>query len=221
LRRRLNQSSVTREQPLPGFHLFPRLQQGFVLCAALCLGQAALAATPSFTITAADVSISGQGNATSQFKLTSVNGFAGQVGVTCSDQTTAFLVLPDCANPAVNLQLKANGSATGLINFYPPWTSPASQTDRRSGGPESKLPAILCLLSGAGLVGLRKRLKLNRALVLGAGFLGLTACATGCGGHGGLAMTPGTYTYTLTAFSSLGPTATTTISVKVKCDSCP
>ena len=50
-----------------------------------CPACASFAATPSFTIAAANVTMPSGGNdASSQFTLTSVNGYAGQVRVGCA-----------------------------------------------------------------------------------------------------------------------------------------
>ena len=50
----------------------------------LASAPALLAAAPSFTITATNLTLSGQGSGASQFTLTSVGGFAGTVGMSCS-----------------------------------------------------------------------------------------------------------------------------------------
>jgi hypothetical protein len=57
----------------------------FVVCCSAFSSVPAFAATPSSTIAAADVTMPSGGNiASSQFGLTSVNGYAGQVRVDCA-----------------------------------------------------------------------------------------------------------------------------------------
>src|ERR1039458_5227636 len=85
--------------------------------------QAVLAAAPAFTLTATNVTMAGHGSGTSQFTLTSVNGFTGTVGVSCSGPDANLLpdlVLPSCDHPGQLLVVPANGSASGTMNFYPP-----------------------------------------------------------------------------------------------------
>jgi hypothetical protein len=159
------------------------------------------------------------------FTLQSVNGFAGQVGVKCSGgySNLTDLVLPDCANPVVVVNLPANGSATGSMNFYPPWTTSAAlHSHIKKREPRQGSPLFAGLVTGAGLLLFRLRREFGRYLFLIV-TLSLLTAVTGCIGHGGLAMTPGTYSYTLGASSITGPAAssTTTISVTVKCNSCP
>jgi len=199
-----------------------------VWCVGLLGIQAAICATPGFSIKASNVRISGQGTATSQFTVKSVNGYAGQVGVICNGPSpglTGNLILPQCANPAVVVSLPANGSATGSVSFYPPTGVAALRPDGRSGGRGSGVPLAATLAGAAGLFGLKWRRKPRcfRSFLMGATGLGLLSCVAGCVGNGGLAMTPGTYTYTLAGTSDTLPvsSASTTITVTVACNSCP
>lgn len=190
--------------------------------AGLSAAQGLLAATPGYTITASNVSVSGQGSGVSQFTLTSVGGFTGIVGVTCIGPNTNFapdLILPDCNHPVENFAIPSGGSVSGTMNFYPPWTdSYASASSGRRNQPARSLPLIAGAFAGLGLIGLRMRKIVNRrvALLVGAVCLASLAGIAGCLGQGGLAMTPGTYAYVLQAGS-----ASTTISVTVQCNSCP
>ncbi|MGA7342496.1 MAG: hypothetical protein WBE72_25860 [Terracidiphilus sp.] len=181
------------------------------------------ASTPGFTLSAGNVSVPGQGSATSHFTLTSVDGYTGSVGVTCSgpeSNVVPDLLLPNCSQSGQILVVPANGSVSGTVNFYPPWTSgSASNAQPR---PARPLPLVAGVFAGFGLLGLRLRRISYRWVTLAAGAFCLLALLgfAGCLGQGGLAMTPGTYTYTLTAASS-SQTQTATFSVTVQCNSCP
>ncbi len=98
----------------------------FILVIGIGAAQALAAATPSFTIAASNVTVPGQGSASGQFTLTSVNGFTGQVGVTCTGPDSNLLpdlVLPSCDHPVQNYTIPANGSVAGTMGFYPPWVN--------------------------------------------------------------------------------------------------
>jgi hypothetical protein len=202
-------------------HRFFRICLGICLLFVCAEGAHAVIPSPSFTLTASNVSMSDQGSGTSTIKLTSVNGFTGQVGVLCSGPSSFLapdLVLPSCDSATQQLVVPANGSVTGTMSFVPPFSN---QSVGRRGRP-GKAPLETPLAAGAlgmGLIGLRFRRKLSRwmaMLVLGAAGLAAMAGVTGCIGHGGLAMTPGTYSYTLSAAArSSSATGNTTISVTV------
>lgn len=179
-----------------------------------------LAATPppGFTVSAANVTLSGQGSGTSQFTLTSVQGY-GDTGiiVKCTGPNPnllPFVVIPECSVPEPIVNLSAGGSVSGTINFFPPWT--ATQAWSRP-----VWPAAGALLGGLGLFGLRRWKRARGRFALWAGMLSLVLLTglTGCGGHPGLAMTPGIYTFVISGTGKLA--ASTNISVTVKCDSCP
>ncbi|MDR3753661.1 MAG: hypothetical protein P4K93_08410 [Terracidiphilus sp.] len=198
----------------------------FVLGIGLGSTRASYPATPSFTITATSVSLPGQGTGSSQITLTSVNGFAGTVGVSCYEPVVTNAtepVLPSCAEPVKNLVVPANGSVSGAILFYPPWeTSHETASLFTRTKPHYSEPLLGGVFIGCGLLGWRLRKTLNRcgALVAAAVFCLSLAGLVGCMGHGGLAMTPGTYAYTISG-ASTGMTQTTTASVTVQCNSCP
>lgn len=200
----------------------------FLLCFAGLGGVLALAAppTPGFLFSTKNVSISGQGTAASEFTLTSIDGFTGQVGVTCVGPDANLvpdLVLPVCSSSSQILTVPADGSVSGSINFYPPWQAGSAMNSASGSGiARPPLPLIAGFFVGVGLLGLRLRRILERrvAIVIGAMCLGLMAGVIGCLGNGGLQMTPGTYTYTLTA-SGASTSISKTISVTVQCNSCP
>jgi len=170
----------------------------FVVCCSAFSGVPALAATPSFTIAAADVTMPSGGNiASSQFTLTSVNGYAGQVRVDCAYSGGAMgAKVPGCGifvNPthALTANQTVNGSLT-LVPFGKTIGYGAAALhgdDWRSGA-----PVLAAALAGFFLLGRRLR---NRArgwlllVVLAAvGVAGMTSCASGMSG---------TFPYTVTA----------------------
>lgn len=186
-------------------------------------------AVPGFTITATDVKISGQDTASTTFTVTSTSGFAGKVGVYCQGPNPNLLgdvVLAQCTHPTQNVNVPAGGSATGTIEFYPPWTTPPDEPAATSAGiprtPASSLPLMAGMFVGLGLMGLRFR---KRALPVAAACLALFAGTAGCTGHPGLAMTPGSYIYTIHGATPPNAvpsaSAATNITVRVNCNSCP
>jgi hypothetical protein len=196
------------------------------ICLGICLlfvcaaSANAVVPSPSFTLTASNVSMSDQGSGTSTFTLTSVNGFTGQVGVLCTGPSSLLvdLVLPSCDSPTQQVVVPANGSVSGSMSFVPPFSNQSLGRRGRPGKAPLEAPLVASALA-MGLIGLRFRRRLSRwmvLLVIGAAGLAATAGVTGCIGHGGLAMTPGTYSYTLSAAArSSSATGNTTISVTV------
>ena len=180
-------------------------------------GDAAAATSPGFTITASNVSVSDTGSGSSSYTVTSVDGFTGKVGVSCfAPGINGSLAIPDCDVPEQFLTIPANGSASGTMPFTPPTNVSAKNDGKDNRRPAGPLAAGAMVL--AGFAAARRRLRWNRtlsALALCAGLLaGLTA--TGCGGHGGLAMAPGTYTYQIQAVGPGLKTASAYIKVTVR-----
>lgn len=160
------------------------------------------------------------GTATFPFTLTSVNGFAGSLVVSCVQPTVpAGVKLPylEFPGPVVQaLVLAANGTTTGTVGMLSAVPVPIPVRWNLPSHPGRGERAIWSL-AGALLLGLglRRKRALATHLLLAAGlFLGLTAISA-CGGQPTL--TPGTYTYTLTATEVNNTTATanTTVSVTV------
>jgi len=179
------------------------------------LRDAEAAAAPGFTVTASNVSVTDTGSGSSSYTVTSVNGFSGQVGVSClPPEIDGSLVLPNCNEAEQIVTLKANGSASGEIQFTPPPTV----TARNQNGPlhpAGPMAAGAMLLTG--LAAARRRRRWSRALtpaILGAALLASIA-ATGRIGHGGLAMSHGTFGYTLQAVGPHLQTVSVTIKVTV------
>jgi hypothetical protein len=173
-------------------------------------GFPALAATPSFTITATNATLSSNtssGAGISTFTLTSVNGYAGSVIVGCQPPTPpAGVKVPLCgggyASPSAipaqpPITLAANQVVTGTVPFYNiPVPVPVSLP--RRGGHELApgLALASALLLGFGFRRMASRwlmLTLLAAATL-AGLAGISAC-----GANNSVVTPGTYAYTITA----------------------
>lgn len=196
-----------------------------VLLAGLIAVQPIFAATPGFTVKGTNISLSGQGSGVSQFTLTSVGGFTGNVVVKCTGpdpNLLPFVVFPDCSIPLPNVTIPAGGSVGGTINFFPPWTATqASQRRPSQTWPNRPWPASGPLFAVIGLIGLcgRKLLRGRLSTLVGMFCLFLLAGVTGCIGQGGLAMTPGIYTFVISGTGTVSAAAN--ISVTVKCNSCP
>jgi len=180
------------------------------LFSAMLLSTPALAATPSFTITATNATLSSNtssGAGTSTFTLTSVNGYAGSIIVGCQPPTPpAGVKVPICsggyASPGAipaqpPITLAANQVVTGTVPFYNmPVPVPVSLPRRGGHGIAPGLALAGALLLGFGFRRMASRwlmLTLLAAATL-AGLAGISAC----GGNNSV-VTPGTYAYTITA----------------------
>jgi hypothetical protein len=160
-------------------------------------------ATPHFTIAASNVTMPSSGSGTIPFTLTSVDGFAGSVIVTCGDPTVAAGVqIPTCGSVPVPapIVLSANGTATKSASLNA--IEYVNET-KDAGGPRvcGHGGAVSWAFAGGLLLalGFRRRRRLSGVL-LGVGMMvGLTAMS-GCGGPATL--TPGVYAYTLNAFQT-------------------
>ena len=184
-------------------------------CAALLLmfdlaasSAQASGAPPSFTLSATNETISADGG-TIPFTLTSVNGFTGSVIVTCIEPApVAGVILPwlNVGGPArPPFMLTANGTATGNFSFL---ASPPSVLPVKLNIPRRRKVPLLSL-AGVFLLGfaLRKKTavrwtRLSLAVALMVSLTGIS----GCGGPEHL--TPGSYTYTLTATEQGNPLVT-------------
>lgn len=171
-------------------------------------------ATPSFTITASNVTMPSSGTGSIAFTLTSVNGWAGNVVVGCGPTNPPTgAIVPDCeyaggaAEPAQPpISLAANGTATGSASLVAEITPcnpcPANLPirPRHQGTPSHGRPVSLAL-AGALLLALGFRRRAARWLTLTlmmvamlGGLAGIGAC-----GSSGKTLTAGIYAYTLTA----------------------
>lgn len=203
---------------------------GFLLVFGIVVsGSPALAATPYFTLTATNVTMSSSGSSgtgSSSITLASVNGYTGSVQVVCTPPTLATSVkAPYCTNagggggevPVVPpYKLTANAAVTGTIalyNFPLPCSNPCPVSLPHRGG--HGLAAGLAL-AGALLLGFGFRRRATRWLsltLLVAGALTGLGGISACGGNSDV-VTSGTYAYTITA-TDVNTTAVVTTSMNV------
>ena len=175
-------------------------------------GLHALAATPSFTITASNVTMPSSGFGTMPFTLTSVNGYTGSIYVTCSPTNPPMgAKLPSCGSPVARAYpLTANATVEGSVTLSPYGYAVPVQLPRKhrvSGGIGSGLALAGVLMAG---VGLRRRRWRGLALFAVCA-LGCFGGLSGCGGGNGA--TKGTFAYSLTATDT-----TTSVSVSTSTD---
>ncbi len=181
--------------------------------------RARAAATPTFTISAANVTMPTSGNGSIPITLTSVNGYTGLIGMTCSAMNPPVgAKLPTCVfllGPGI--QLAANATVTGSLLLIPPGgvlpPSAASLSHRLVRGGAAGLVLASGLLFGLGV-----RRRAARWLILALFALGSLTCLAGisaCGGNSN-AMTTGTYSYAITATDNkTGTSVSTSTSVIV------
>ncbi len=176
-----------------------------------------LAATPSFTISATNTTMSSNGSGSIPIALTSVDGYAGQVGIVCGQPSVpAGTLLPVCGGgPALALTVTADATVKGTIGLTTgPVPLAASRLHRPNRGGVTAWALAGVLLLGIGFHRRRTRWLPMLLLSVGllAGFAGLGACA----GSGPPTLTPGTYAYTVTATDmNTNATASTTVEVTV------
>ena len=191
-------------------------------------GTLSASSSPGFTISSTNVTLDDQGTASTQFTVTSTNGFAGKVGVYCQEpdpNLLPFVVLPQCSHPTQYVNVPAKGSASGTIAFYPPWVTPQTTSQLLTPRPPgSSLPLMACIFFGLGLLRLRLRKLPTMSVMVMAACLSFAFGIAGCVQSGGEAMTPGTYTYTINGATVPGATpaasANSYFSVTVRCNSC-
>jgi hypothetical protein len=186
----------------------------------------AQSATPRFTISASNATMPASGTSTIPFTLTSVNGFAGMVVVSCGPANPPTgSILPQCnytgGGPAAPpYTLTANETITkslNLVAYIPPCSNPCPVKlvhPRRHRGAVNLAFAGVLLLG----FGFRRRARQLRLALLLIGILaGLAGVACGSGNRNTL--TPGTFIYTVSATQVTIDTPTlavnTTVSVTV------
>jgi hypothetical protein len=186
----------------------------FLAFISVSCGSLALAATPSFTITATSVTMSSNtssGTGSTTFTLTSVDGYAGSVRVGCDAPTPpAGVKVPYCGDigngaAVVPVQppitLTANEVVSGTVSFInspAPCSNPCPVSLPRRGG-HGLAPGVA--LAGVLLFGFGLRRRAARWLTLmlfALGILAGLAAISACGANNTV-VTPGTYAYTLTA----------------------
>ena len=165
--------------------------------AAVLMRPTAASATPSFTITATNITMPSNGNVgSSPFTITSQDGFAGQVRVDCAYSGAAMgAKVPTCGifvNPVSTLG--ADKTATGSLTLVPYGKVVAYNAASASGKWRSGMPVFAVPILGILVLGRRLR-KGARSwfllLVTGAiAAAGITACTSG---------SSGTFPYTVTA----------------------
>lgn len=185
-------------------------------------GSPALAATPGFTITASNVTMSSNasdGYGSSNFTLNAVNGYSGTVQVRCEPPIPpAGVKIPYCGGGAVTppITLTANETTTGKMNFNNSAVpEPVARIPSSTG--HGMVPAMA--LAGSLLFGFgihRRRARWFTLTLLAVGALGGLAATSGCGAGNTTFVTPGTYGYTMTATDiSSAVSVSTTINVTV------
>jgi len=183
----------------------------------LCNAQAPVA-TPSVNITTSNVTMPNSGGGSIPFTLTSVNGFAGKVGVTCTPPNPpAGVQEPNCPGggpPSPPIVIAADATATGSvgINSTAPLPVPGTTYAAHKKIVGWEFAGIVML----GL-GLRRKkengyTRLLLAVGLLIGLMGTAAC-----GSKVETLTPGVYSYTLTAvpYGQSNPAFTTSATSKV------
>jgi hypothetical protein len=162
-------------------------------------------ATPGLTISASNATMPISGTGAIPFTLTSVNGFAGTVNVSCGPANPPTgSILPQCnytGSPIATLPytLTANGTVTGSLNlvaYVPPCSSPCPVKLLRRPHHRGAVNVALAggLLLGFGFRRRVRRLRLALSVGILAGFVGVA-----CGAGNRSTLTPGTFAYTVSA----------------------
>lgn len=157
-------------------------------------------AAPSFTVSATNVTMSVNGEAYSQIKVTSVDGYAGTIHVDCvyaGEPTNARLPVCGGYTTENDFKLDADQTITFIRAFYPYGrTIPVSQpTNRHARGFGISVAALLAGVLVFGFGFRRKAWRLAAPVVLCAIVL---AGICGCGGiRFFISTTPGTYFFNI------------------------
>ena len=169
-----------------------------VACMVAVLGVQAFAA-PTFTIAATNVTMPSGGNlANSQFTLTSVSGYAGQLRVDCTYSGSAMgAKVPTCGiyvNPVSTLA--ANQTVTGSLTLTP-YGKTIAFAALCTDDWRSRAPVLAAALVGFLVLGRRLRNRARGWLLLvalaGVGLAAMTSCAS---------RLSGTFPYTVTALDT-------------------
>jgi hypothetical protein len=179
----------------------------------------AIPAAPSFAVSATNVTmpLSQSQYGSSTFTLTSVNGYTGGPQVTCAAiNPPAEAKLPTCYQHGLMPALPANGTLNGEILFIAPGQTPPPEPAGLLHRPGHAAAGMV--LAAMLFFGFRVRRRAARWLTLALfaiGALGGLAAISACGGNGN-SMTPGVYSYQVTATdANSGNTASATISVTI------
>lgn len=160
-----------------------------ICCAGISGVQAAAAPAPTFTITATNVTMPSGGNAgSSQFTLTSVNGYSGKLTVNCGySGGNMGAKVPTCGIYTAPLYtLGANQTVTGTLSLFPYGKIiPVSQLHGPRGGTD-RAPALGLAVVCIVLLSRRLRGKARTGIgviLLGAiGLAGISACGNSLSG---------------------------------------
>lgn len=168
------------------------------------------AAPASFTITAANTTVTAEGSGSLPFTLTSVNGYAGNLDVSCIGTNAPIGArVPYCGAARGTYALTAGGTVSGTLQLTGS-PVPAAETPSSS---DVGFAVFGLLGSTVALMGIRRK-RGRRMLLLCLCAASFCIGAVGCGGHPGL--TPGTYIYTVEASDyATHATATSAASVTV------
>lgn len=177
------------------------------------------AATPSFAISATNVTMPSTGAGTSPYTVTQVQ-FTGTLVVRCQySGPTTVARIPVCYTPPVALPVTAGQTSSGSVALEPYGTAIPART-RRAG----RMPLGGLALTGALVLGFgfrRRGSGLMEMIVMAGGLMAGMFAMSACSTSPSNGMTPGTYAYTISAdnesggMTPLGLGATTTIQVTV------
>jgi hypothetical protein len=191
------------------------LLRDFLVCFLVFHGGLAVAApAPLFTIAATNVTMPSGGNlASSKFTLTSLNGFVGQIRISCAYSGGDMGArVPSCGiytNPMFSLG--ADQSLTGTLTLLPYGKVINFSSESRPGERSSHAPILALAIISVLMLGRRLHNQWSKWLAVfvlaGAGILGISSCGSGLSG---------TFPYTVTAVDTrTNTTQNTSIMVTV------
>jgi hypothetical protein len=183
------------------------------------------AAAQSFTVSASNATLPANGSGTVAFSVTSVNGFSGNVQISCGPTSIpAGARLPFCGGNVAPMiyAVPANAAVTGNLALFGsplPCSNPCpvrldrAPADRKGAG--GGLALAGALLVGLGLR--RRAVRWFALMLLAAGTLAGAAGISACGGSSsGPTLTAGVWPYTIAAAdTSTNVTVSTTFDVTV------
>lgn len=171
----------------------------FVFCLCVVGARTLAAATPAFTISAANTAVSASGTGTTRFTLIASNVYAGTVVVNCeAANPPADAKLPYCGGSAVLAEKLSPGeTVSGSVLLTGPRVPGTAGMQHRQGARS----AAGLALAGATMLFLRPGRRRRRSLALAViavcvlltGFAGISAC-----GGSGAGLTSGTFPYSIT-----------------------
>jgi len=179
-------------------------------------GVSALAATPSFTVSASNVTMPTSGLGSIPITLTSVNGYTGTIIADCAaTNPPAGAKLPACGFATTEPQytLNANAVVAGHIDLMAyPVPAPTSLLHSPGHGIVASMALASTLLLGLGFR--RRAARWFALMLIAVGSLVGLAGIGACGGSSNT-LTPGIWPYLVTATDTTGASVSTTVSVTV------